>query len=205
MSKPFCVLLSQLSSQKYLWAGKPFWLLIWDWVLFVSCRIVFCFCFCWSFVPNYLPAGASYYVLMVGDLPHSPFLHVLHLSHHFPRLSCHFLFLPCSDLLIFPLFPFSIVPSYFGDFFSPFCFISLGYSLLPLTPLCLFAKCRTSSGVGQDVFLQLLCESRRDILDTEAAFCLSLCVHELPPRAIDLLREPRENGKGILKLLALYP
>lgn len=197
MSKPFCVLLSQLSSQKYLWAGKPFWLLMCDWALFVSCRIVFGFCFCWSFVPNYPPAGALYYVLMVGHLPHRLFPRMLHLRPHFPRLSCSFLSLPCSDLLIFPLLPFSIVLFSFGDFFPPFCFISLGYSLLPLIPLWLFAKCRTSSGVGQHVFLQLLCESRRDILDIEAAVCLSLCMHELRPWAIDLLWEPRENGKGI--------
>lgn len=175
------------------------------WALFVSCRTGFVFCFRWSFVPNYLPAGALHYVLMVGHLPHSLFAHMLHLPHHFPRLSCHFLSLPYSDLLIFPLLFFSIVPFSSGDFFPPFCFISLGYSLLPLIPLWLFAKCKTSSGVGQHVFLQLLCESRRDILDIEAAVCLLLCMHELWPWAIDLLWELRENGKGILKVPALYP
>lgn len=85
----------------------------------MSCRIIFrgflCECFCWSFVPNYLPAGALFYVLVAGYLPHSLFPHMLHLSHRFPRLSCPFLSLPGSDF--FPLSPFSIVPFYFSLFF----------------------------------------------------------------------------------------
>lgn len=100
-----------------------------------------------------------------------------------------------------PLFHCSFL---FWGFFPPF-FTSLGYSLLLLTPFWLFAKCRTSSVLGQHVFLQLLYECRRDILDIEAAVFLSFSIPGLPPRGIDLLWEPRENGRGILKLSAIYP
>lgn len=203
VSKPFCGLLSQLSSQKDLWAGKPFWLLMCDWVLFLSCRIVFGFCFCWAFLPSCLPAGA---LCCAGGGRSPSACSFISFTYPFPRLSCCFLSLPCSDLLIFLFAIFHCSFLFWGCFPpSPFCFISLGYSLLPLIPLWLFVKCRTFSGIGQNVILQLLYEPRRDILDIEVAVFLSLCMPELPPQATDLLWEPRENGKGILKLPALYP
>lgn len=73
---------------------------------------------------------------MVGDLPHSLFLHVLHLSHHFPRLSCCFFSLPCSDLLIFPIVPLFL--SLLG-IFSPFFHLSW---LFPTPPHSFLIVCQ---------------------------------------------------------------
>lgn len=139
MSKPFCVLLSQLASQKYQWAGKPFRLLMCDGVLFVSCRIIFVFCFCWSLVPSSLPAGALCYVLMVGDLPHSLFLQKLHFSHHFPRFSCCFLSSLCNNLLISPFALFHCSLLVWG--FFPLCFVSSPLAL-PYSPYSFVIVCQ---------------------------------------------------------------
>lgn len=171
------------------------------WAVFVSCRIIFrgflCECFCWSFVPNYLPAGALFYVLVAGHLPHSLFPHMLHLSHRFPRLSCPFLSLPGSDFFS-PSHPFLLFLFILVFFSFLFCCISLGCPLLPSGSVCLwlFAKCWTSSGVGQHVFLQLLCDSRRAILGREAVVCLPLCTHELPSRAQTPSESWGRMGKG---------
>lgn len=156
------------------------------WLSSLCVSQTFFLCFCQLFVPNCLPAGALFYVLMAGHLPHSLLPHMLHLSRRFPRLSCPFHSLPCMDLLIFPLSPFSIVPfSLLGFCFLCFVASPLAVPSSPVAPCvcdCL-PSVRTSSEVGQCVFLQLLCESRRDILGSEAAVCLPLYMHELLSRA----------------------
>lgn len=153
MSKPFSVLLSLLLSTE-VGVGWKAILVTNMWLSSLWVLQTFFSCFCQLFVPNYLPAGALFYVLMAGHLPHSLLPHMLHLSHRFPRLSCPSHSLPCNDLLIFPLSPFSIVPfSLLG--FCFFCFVAspLAVPSSPAAP----CVCDCLPSVGQSVRLASMC------------------------------------------------
>lgn len=152
-----------------------------DWALFVSCKklclflLVICSQLSFSRILVLCADGGtsssqpvSSYASLISPLSQTllPFSFVaLQWPSHLPPLTLFY----CSFLFFFLIF------------FFLFCCISLGCSTLPSSSMCLwlFANCRTSTGVGQHVFLQLLCESRRDVLGIEAAVCLPLCMHEL--------------------------
>lgn len=142
VSKPFCGLLSQLSSQKDLWAGKPFWLLMCDWVLFLSCRIVFGFCFGWAFLPSCRPAGA---LCCAGGGRSSSACSFMSFTYLTPFSDSLAIFSLCLAVTFSssPL-QFSTVPFSFGDVSPPPHFVSSPLAI-PYSPP-LLCDCLSNAG-----------------------------------------------------------